>query len=83
MGITSDTASGPYMRLSAAAVEHAKTKLGVDGVDDLCRELGFTSRQTFWRARRGHYDVRLSHAYAIAERLSWPISRVFEAADRD
>jgi hypothetical protein len=77
-GITSDTATGPYMRLTPAAVERAKTKLGVDSVDDLWQELGFSSRMTFWRARRGLYDIRLSHALSVASLIGWPLSRVFK-----
>lgn len=80
-GITPDTEPTPYPRLAAEAVEHAKTHLGVDSVDDLWQELGFSSRMTFWRARRGLYDIRLSHASTIAARLDWPIERVFEGDD--
>jgi hypothetical protein len=71
------------MRLTAAALEHAKSHLGVGSVDDLWQRLGFSSRMTFWRARRGLYDIRLSHALAIAELLDWRLSEVFEGPEAE
>lgn len=76
----SDTARGPYPRLSAAAVERAKTKLGITELDSLGTALGF-SRPGFWRARQGLLDIRYSHALRIANRIGWPVSRVFEDGD--
>jgi hypothetical protein len=76
-GIMTDTDIGPYPRLTAAAVERAKTRLNISDIDALGQELGF-SRQSFWRVRRGQYDIRLSHAWKVAERIGWPLHRVFE-----
>lgn len=75
----SDTARGPYPRLTPAAVERAKTVTGISDIDALGRELGF-SRMTFWRARHGLYDIRLGHALRIARKIGWPLHRVFEDA---
>lgn len=71
------------MRLTPEAVERAKKKFGVDQVDDLWQKLGFNSRMTFWRARQGTYEPRLSHALAIADQLGWPLAKVFTAARDD
>lgn len=79
-GIRNDAATGSYLQLTPAAVERAKTTLGVDNVDDLWQGLGFSSRMTFWRARRGQYDIRLSHALKVAETIGWPLSKVFQEA---
>lgn len=73
-----DTANGPYPRLTDAAVERAKTRLGISELDALWKELGFSSRQSFWRARRGQYDIRLSHAWKVQHLISWPMHRIFE-----
>jgi DNA-binding XRE family transcriptional regulator len=67
------------VRITPAAVERAKTRLGVGQIDDLAERLGF-SRQTFWRLRRGEYDIRMSEARATAALVGWPIERVFEPA---
>jgi len=72
-----DTATGPYPRLSTAAVERAKTRLNISDIDALGQELGF-SRQSFWRVRRGQFDIRLSHALKVADRIGLPLHRVFE-----
>lgn len=75
VGITED--AEPRLKLTDAAVERAKRKLGVDTIDEVRLRFGF-SRQTFWRLRRGEYDIRLSEATSIAERINWPIDRAFE-----
>ncbi len=75
--IVADTADGPYPRLTAAAVERAKTRLNIIDIDALGQELGF-SRQSFWRVRRGQLDIRLSHALRVANAIGWPLHRVFE-----
>lgn len=77
-----DTAKGPYPRLSPAAVERAKTRLGITELDSLGTALGF-SRPGFWRVRRGLFDIRYSHALRIAGRLGWPVHEVFETGDAD
>lgn len=77
MGIRSDTAPRLYPRLTAAAVERAKIRLNITDIDALARRLGF-SRQSFWRVRRGQYDIRLSHALRVAGVIGWPLHRVFE-----
>ena len=77
MAIRTDTDT-PYPRLTPAAVERAKTRTGVTDIDALWQELGFSSRMTFWRARRGLYDIRLGHAQQIADKLGWPLTRVFD-----
>lgn len=79
VGITSD--AEPRLKLTNAAIERAKRKLGVDTIDQLADRLGF-SRQTFWRLRKGEYDIRLSEATAIAEQIDWPITRAFERVAR-
>lgn len=79
--LRSDTHKRSYRQLTPAAIERAKNKLGVDNVDDLWQGLGFSSRMTFWRARRGQYDIRLSHALKVAETIGWPLSKVFQEAD--
>jgi hypothetical protein len=76
--ITTDARPGPYMRLTDEALERAKARLGIDGVDELSKALGFANRACLWRARHGKSDVRLGHAVAIAQKLEWPLSRVFK-----
>lgn len=72
-----DTPRGPFPRLNPAAVERAKTWLDITDIDALGKELGF-SRQSFWRVRRGEYDIRLSHALTVAERLQIPLYQAFD-----
>jgi hypothetical protein len=72
-----DTATVPYPRLTAAAVERAKIRLNTSDIDALGQRLGF-SRQSFWRVRRGQYDIRLSHALRVSDAIGWPLHRVFE-----
>lgn len=69
--------TGPYRRLTDAAVERAKTRLGARGVDDLATKLGLGNRMVLWRARHGFYDIPLSRADAIAKLVGWPLSKVF------
>lgn len=76
-GIVGDTATGPYPRLSPAAIERAKTVTGISDIDSLGTELGF-SRMNFWRARCGKHDIRYSHAKRIADQLGMPLDKVFE-----
>lgn len=76
-GIGADTPGGPYPRLGADAVERAKTRLGITDIGALGQHLGF-SRMGFFRVRRGEQDVRLSHAFKIADQLDWPLDLIFE-----
>lgn len=69
--------TGPYRRLTDAAVERAKTRLNARGVDDLATKLGLGNRMVLWRARHGFYDIPLSRADAIAKLIGWPLSKVF------
>jgi hypothetical protein len=75
--LTSDAGRGPYPRLTPAAVERAKDRLGINDLATLGAALGF-SRQTFWRARGGDHDISYSHAKRIAKRLGMPLDEVFE-----
>jgi hypothetical protein len=75
--VVSDTARGPYPRLSPAAVERAKTKLDVAELDTIATALGF-SRMNFWRVRHGLFDIRYSHALRVAQLLDMPIDEVFD-----
>lgn len=72
--ITTD--ASPRYQLTPAAVDHAKRRLRVNKTEDLATKLGF-SRQTFWRLRRGTYDIPLHEAYAIADRIGMPLDRAF------
>jgi hypothetical protein len=76
-GVITDTIRGPHPRFTAAAIERAKTIFGITDLDSIGAALGF-SRMNFWRARRGDYDPRLSHALRIAERLDMPLKVIFE-----
>ena len=83
-GIQSDELrTGPYRRLTDAAIERAKNRLGARGVDDLATKLGFGNRMVLWRVRHGLYDIPLSRADAIAKQLGWPLSKVFEEPSRE
>lgn len=73
----SDTADGPYPRFSPAAIERAKTVLGITDMDSIGDALGF-SRMNFWRARCGKHDPRLSHARRIADQLGMSLDQVFD-----
>jgi DNA-binding XRE family transcriptional regulator len=75
--LMTDTAVGPYPQLTARAVERAKSRLGITDLEELASALGF-SRQSFWRVRRGEYDIRLSHALTIANRIGLPLHKVFQ-----
>lgn len=77
--ISSDTTIGPYPRLTAAAVERAKSRLKISDLDALARTLGF-SRQTFWRVRNGQYDVRLSEALRVSRQCGLPLHKTFEGS---
>jgi DNA-binding XRE family transcriptional regulator len=68
-------------RLTDAAVERLKQRLGVDEIEDLADRLGF-SRQTFWRLRKGEYDIRLSRARYVASVAGMTVQQVFEAVAR-
>lgn len=76
-GVSTDTPGGPHPRLTSAAIERAKTSLGITDLDSIGAALGF-SRMNFWRARRGDYDPRLSHARRIARQLGMPLDDVFD-----
>jgi hypothetical protein len=73
-----DTPTGPYPRLSPAAVERAKIQLGITDLATLGTALGFNGRMTFWRARRGEYDIPLSHASRLARQLGMPLDQLFD-----
>jgi hypothetical protein len=73
-----DTAFGPFPRLSATAIERAKERLGISDLTSLGAALGFKGRMTFWRARRGDYDISYAHAQRIARQLGMPLNDVFE-----
>jgi DNA-binding XRE family transcriptional regulator len=75
--IVTDTPDGPHPRFTSTAIERAKTVLGITDLDGLGAALGF-SRMNFWRARRGDYDPRLSHARRIARQLGMPLDQVFD-----
>lgn len=68
-------------KLKPAAVDHAMRRLDATDINDLAAKLGF-SRQTFWRLRNGDYDIRLSEAMAVAQRIGWPLNRTFEQVRR-
>lgn len=80
VGISGDTQLGSYPLLRGAAVERAKTKLGIEDLNTLAGALGF-SRQSFWRVRRGEFDIPLSHSLRIARLLGWPLGRCFDNLD--
>lgn len=67
----------PYPRITLAALERAMARSGCHQVEDLAEQLGF-KRQTFWRARRGQYNIRLIEAMRIARAAGWRIERCFE-----
>lgn len=81
-GVSTDTAPGPHPRFTTAAIERAKTSLGITDLDSIGAALGF-SRMNFWRARRGDYDPRLSHARRIANQLDMPLDDVFDRGSDD
>lgn len=68
-------------RLTDAAVDRLKQRVGVREIEDLADRLGF-SRQTFWRLRTGEYDIRLSRARQIAAIAEMPLNCAFEAVSR-
>ena len=70
-------ARGPYPRLTPAAVERAKTKLGTSEINALGAKLGF-SEMTFYRLRVGLFDIRYSDALRVAAELNWPVARCFD-----
>jgi len=76
-GIAADTADGPFPRLTTAAIERAKGRLGVTDIESLGAALGF-SRMNFWRVRRGLYDIRYSHAKRVADQCGLPLTETFE-----
>jgi hypothetical protein len=82
VSITNDASDGPYPRITDAAIERAKTRLGIDDTGTLGIALGF-SRQSFWRLRRGQLDVRYSDVLRVADKLGWAPARVFECGRRD
>jgi hypothetical protein len=75
--VVRDVARGTYPRLSQAAVERAKSRLGISDLTSLAVALEF-SQMNFWRVRVGTYDIRYSHALRVAKKLEWPLTRVFE-----
>jgi hypothetical protein len=72
----------PRVRITQAAVDRAMRRLGARTIDGLAKRLGF-SRQTFWRLRRGDYDIRWSEIQTTAHAIGWPARRVFEAVPTD
>jgi hypothetical protein len=77
-GITDDTVRGPHPRLSAVAIERAKTRLGAQDNDGLAAALGYSNSMALWRARVGKSPIRLAHARRIARTLKLPLDVVFE-----
>lgn len=73
----SDARPGPYPRLTAAAVERAKTRLGISKLERLGDALGF-SYAGFHRVRQGQLNIRYSHALRVARQIGWPLSKTFE-----
>lgn len=73
--VTEDT-SVP-LRLTAAAVGRAKRRFHARNYDEVAAHLKL-SRSHFYRLLAGTHDIRLSRAADIADRLDWPLSRVFE-----
>lgn len=78
----SDTARGPYPRLTPAAVELAKTRLGITNLKRLGEALGFTGRMTFYRLRHGEYDISYAQALHIADLIGLPLNEVFTGGQR-
>jgi hypothetical protein len=75
--ITTDGIRGDFPRLTPAAVDRAMTRLSVSTIAGLQVRLGF-SDMTFWRVRRGMYDIPYSHALRISRLIGWPLSRCFD-----
>jgi DNA-binding XRE family transcriptional regulator len=63
--------------LTAAAVERVKRRSGAETPDEIAAALG-VSRRTYYRLVNGSHDVHLSRAHALAGRIGWPLTRVFE-----
>lgn len=76
-GIAGDTTLGPYPRLNPAAVDRAKTRLGITEIGSLGTALGF-SRMGFWRVRYGQFDISYSHVLRVAAQLGWTVDRCFD-----
>lgn len=71
----------PRYKLTEAAVERLRTRLAVPDIETLGDRLGF-SRQTFWRLRKGEYDIKLAEARHLAALAAWPLDRTFELVSR-
>lgn len=67
----------PYPRITVEALERAKARTKIATIDGLAQALGI-NRQSFWRARRGLYDIRLTEAMRISKAAGWTIERCFE-----
>ncbi|WP_341720017.1 helix-turn-helix transcriptional regulator [Micromonospora sp. FIMYZ51] len=78
-GVTTDTHT-PRYRLTRAAAERARRKLGLRRLDSLATHLGI-SRSSFFRLLAGTYPISLNQAAAFADEIGWPITRVFERCD--
>jgi hypothetical protein len=76
--VVSDTDPGPYPRLTPAAVERAKVRLGIRDLKTLGTALGFNGRMTFYRARNGNYDIPYSHAQRIARQIGMTVEQAFD-----
>jgi DNA-binding IclR family transcriptional regulator len=78
VGHATDT---PGVKMTAAAVARAKRQCGVTSIDDLAEALGIP-RPSMYRLLKGTNDIHYSRAVAIAEKLDWPLTRVFEQVRR-
>lgn len=78
-GVAQDTPASWY--LTREAVERAKRRLNARTNDDVAARLGL-DRRTFYRLLEGTHDIRLSKAMDIAQRLGWPLTRIFERGQR-
>lgn len=75
VGVRSDTSV--RFRLTKAAAERAKSKLGLRRYDDIATVMGL-SRRSFYRLLEGTYSISLADAVAFCEQIGWPVTRAFE-----
>lgn len=64
-------------KLTKAAAERAKAKLGLRRYDDVAKVMGL-SRRSFYRLLEGTYSISLADAVAFCEQIGWPVTRAFE-----
>lgn len=80
--LSEDAVQGPHPRFSPVALDRAKALLGINDVEKIGSELGF-SRVGWWRNRAGLLDPRLSHARRVASRLGMTVDEVFVGGSSD